>query len=536
MAGAIGDHVLVQLTIDSVGLARQGFGVPMILSHNASFIDRVRYYTSITAVGDDFATDSPEYLAARAMFAQRPKPRRIAIGRAVGTLTQRYDISLVTAAVGQEYAIGVVGEGVTTTTVSYTALADITFVDGDVNTTSDLVTKTGHGMTSGDGPYRLKNTGGALPTGLAADTNYLIYAPTANTFGFAISKANAIAGTPLVDITAAAGGGTHTRVRGQNDVIIAQLVQGLNAVTGANYSATQIAGAGETDTLRVTGSDPNNWFSLTINTPIALSIEQTHDAPSDVTLATDLANILLADQGWYCLITLYNSTAYTLAAAAWVESNDRIYVYDDVNTDAITTVLSGATDAIAQMSVLGRARTMGAYHPNPSQFLAAAWMGRWLPTDPGKATPKFKTLSGITPPTLTDTNKTNLRARRGNAYEQVTADRPFTWEGTVFSTVFKFLDITRNADWLTDGASKVLLGVLVGTDIVPHTIEGIALLEGALRGFIRGEAVTQGVLSGTPLPEVSAPAIEDITSADKEARNLSQLRFDGTFAGAIHQA
>lgn len=540
---AASDHVLVQLTIDSVGLARAGYGVPLILSHNATFVERVRYYASIGAVGDDWDDDSPEYLAANAAFAQSPRPRLIAIGRATGSVTQRYDIEIAAVAVGQEYAIDVVGEGVTATTVSYTPAADLTFVDADVNTTTDAIAETGHGMETGDGPYRLSNSGGALPgatPSLAVDTNYWIIAVDADNYKLATSKANALANTPI-DLTSAAGGGTHTLRRAQNDVICAQLVQGLNAVTGANYTATQVTGAGETDTVRVTASSAGDWFALAVNTPTALGIAQTHAAPSDVTLATDLAAILLADQGWYCLITLYNSTAYVLAAAAWVESNGRIYVYDVNETDSITTALSGGTDLGTQMVALGYARTMGCYHHLPAQFLAAAIMGRWLSTDPGKATPKFKTLAGITPTTLTDTHKINLRGipatssgRRMNAYEQVLADRPFFWEGTVYSSTYRYLDVTRNADWLTDGANTALLGVLVGTDIVPFTPEGRAVLEGALRGFIRGEAVAQGVLSGDPLPVVEAS--DDITDADKADRNYRGLAFNGTLAGAIHRA
>jgi hypothetical protein len=542
---AAADHVLVQLSIDSVGLARAGFGVPLILSHNADFVPRVQYYSSIAAVGDDFDTDSPEYLAANAMFAQTPKPRLIAIGRATGSVTQRYDIEIAAVAVGQEYAIEVVGEGVTDTTVSYTPAADLTFVDGDITTGTDTIAKTAHGMETGAGPFRLSNSGGALPAAtpsLAVDTNVWIIAPTADTFKLAASKADAIALT-AIDITAAAGGGTHTLRRAQNDVICAQLVQGLNAVAGKNYTAVQTTGAGETDTVRVTATAAGDWFSLEINTPSALGIVQSHAAPSDVTLAADLAAILLADQGWYCLIPLYPSTAYILDVAAWVESNGRICVYDVVETDSITTSVSGGTDLGAQMLALGYTRTMGCYHHIPAQFFAAAWMGRWLPTDPGKCITKYRTLVGVTPSTLTDTHKINLRGipavssgRRMNAYEQVLADRAFAWEGTVFSSVYRYIDVTRNADWLVDGANAVLLGVFVGTDIVPYTPEGIALMEGALRGFVRDEAVSQGVLSGTPLPTVTAPDIDDVSDADKAARNLGDLKFDGTLAGAIQTA
>ncbi len=52
-------------------------------------------------------------------------------------------------------------------------------------------------------------SGGTLPAGLALVTNYWVIAVDVDTIAFATSRANALADT-RVDITAAAGGGTHT--------------------------------------------------------------------------------------------------------------------------------------------------------------------------------------------------------------------------------------------------------------------------------------------------------------------------------------
>jgi autotransporter-associated beta strand protein len=81
------------------------------------------------------------------------------------------------------------------------------FVDGDVNTGTDRITATSHGLETGDRVYL--TTTGTLPTGLSTATEYFVLNVDANTFELATTLANAIAGTQ-VDITAAAGGGTHT--------------------------------------------------------------------------------------------------------------------------------------------------------------------------------------------------------------------------------------------------------------------------------------------------------------------------------------
>jgi hypothetical protein len=61
------------------------------------------------------------------------------------------------------------------------------------------------------------STSGTLPAGLSTGTDYWIIAYDANNIQFATSVANAIAGTE-VDITGAAGGGTHTiEVKGDEE-------------------------------------------------------------------------------------------------------------------------------------------------------------------------------------------------------------------------------------------------------------------------------------------------------------------------------
>ena len=83
-----------------------------------------------------------------------------------------------------------------------------TFVDGDVSVAGDTITETAHGLVTGNGPMFLSTTG-ALPGGLDSSTSYWSIRVDDNTIKLATSYANAIAGT-AVNITSAAGGGTHT--------------------------------------------------------------------------------------------------------------------------------------------------------------------------------------------------------------------------------------------------------------------------------------------------------------------------------------
>jgi hypothetical protein len=527
----LSEHVSLTITQDSVGIARAGFGVPLILSCNASFAERVRLYSDLTSLADDgFATDSPEYLAAAAAFAQSPHPEQVAIGRAVGAPTLAYQINVTTVTEGATYGIDVVGEGVTATTVEYTTLADITFVDGDVTVGTDLIAETGHGMATGDGPFRVSNSGGALPTGLSVDTNYWVIATSADTYKLATSKADALANTP-VDITAAAGGGTHTLRRNQNDVIVAQLVQGLNAVVGKNYTAAQVPGAGETDHLTVTGTAAGDWFSLEVSDVSLLKNQMTHAEPATA-LATDLNAIQLENSDWYVLVTLYNSDAYVKAAAAWVESADSPKLYAaDLCASETATLAAGGGDTADDIETLAYTRTFICYHPSPADMFGAAWCGRLLPLDPGSETWKFKSLSGVNPVTTTSTHRTNIKAKKANSIITV-AGRNITFEGTTADG--DFIDIQRGLDWLEDDMTKAVFGALAGADKIPYTDDGVALIQAEVWGSLK-RAVNMGILDTLEKDAVTVPRVASVSTANRALRLLPDVKFKCRTAGAIHK-
>jgi hypothetical protein len=114
----------------------------------------------------------------------------------------------------------------TITTTYYSEAIDITGVSvfsaeivADVNTptakvfTADNATETfttvAHGYTTGL-KGQTTNSGGGLPTGLSAGTDYFVIVVTADTFKLATSLANALAGTNLTISTDGTGTQTFT--------------------------------------------------------------------------------------------------------------------------------------------------------------------------------------------------------------------------------------------------------------------------------------------------------------------------------------
>jgi hypothetical protein len=437
----LSDHVDLTITQDTVGVARAGFGVPLILSHNASFSERLRFYTDLTGVaGDSFATSSPEYRAAQAMLSQKPRPKKIAIGRAPHKPTQVYQISVASVRNSHTYKLFVKGEGFADATVSITS--DSSATDGEIAT--------------------------------------------------AIKDA-------------------------------------LNLVTGKNFAAT-----GTTSPVSVTGSAAGNWFSIEVETVDDLLIAQTHAAPSGsgTSLADDLAAIQLENSGWYGLVTLYNSEGYIEAAAAWIETQKKIYAPDSNDSIIVTTAASGGTDVASDMKTSAYARSLQvSYHPSPAAMLGAAWLGRCLPLEPGSVNFKFKTLAGVPAVTLTSTQRTNLTDKNANSYETV-AGVNITFDGKTPDG--DFIDVTRDLDWLDDDMSKGVFGALARNDKVPYTDDGVSVIEGEVRGSLR-RAVGRGILASDPAPTVTVPLVADVDTNDKAARLLPDVKFSGTLAGSINK-
>lgn len=340
--------------------------------------------------------------------------------------------------------------------------------------------------------------------------------------------------TPYV-IDVAGEGVTDTEVsvtpEGGDDEgdIAGDLVTALNAVEGKNYTAA-VDGT-DPNMIIVTGSAPGEWFSLSVRNVALLSIRQTHTVAN---LEDDLDAIKDVNDDWYVVYPLYSSKDYVSDVAAWCAANDKLCVFDTVDSDTITAAhqVGVTTDVGSTLLALGYSGVSGMYHHNPAQFAAAAWMGRWLPTTPGQSNPAWRPLEGVSPTLLTATQRTNLLARRMNYY-RFAFGQSFTWQGTVFSTTYRFLDVRRNADWLENAMLTNIVAALAGAEIVGYDDAGIQVIAGAAESAL-AEGTDQGVLTSNPKYALEVPLAENISSGDKAARVLRKLKWNAALRGAIN--
>lgn len=533
-------HVQVNLTINNSGVALAGFGLIAALTYSTVFPERFRTYSKASdAVTDGFAADSPEVLFINKVMGQARHPQRVALIRGELPPTMRY--LLEAAAIrnsSDDYAIQVDGEGVTSTEIevesdasatkaevhsaTVTALnavtgknftasfAAATAAAGAFTAThgTETFTKAAHGFQTGDGPYQLTTTT-TLPAGLALATDYWIIRVDANDFQLATSLANALAGTaqPISDD----GTGVHT--------------------------ITPNTALSPTLPFTVTADAPGEWFSLEVLDTTAWNIEQNHVDPG---VATDLAAIRIANKTWYYLHTFYNSDDYVKAAAAWAEANGVMYYFDSQNTDAENTA-QGNGEALDDIWQLNYRRVVPSYYPSPKHMHSAGWMAILASYNPGKWSAAYKTVVGSVAKQFSDTQITNLDARKASYYKEE-AGRAITWEGRVGNTDYAFADITTGLDWFLDALKKRCFGVYIALPKVALTDEDVAKIKAAAEGVVDlGKSDAYDIIApGTPgstedpVPTVTFPKVADLSTEDRTARRITGALITFRMQGASH--
>lgn len=115
--------VNVDITLNTAGTTREGFGLPLFLASTDNFEERVRGYTSLTEVAEDFDESSAAYKAAKQLWSQTPKVTQLYIGRR----SMQYTVAVPDAvAENTEYSLTVAVGGGVSQPFQYTAKAEDT--------------------------------------------------------------------------------------------------------------------------------------------------------------------------------------------------------------------------------------------------------------------------------------------------------------------------------------------------------------------------------------------------------------------------
>ncbi len=245
-----------------------------------------------------------------------------------------------------------------------------------------------------------------------------------------------------------------------------------------------------------------------------------------------LNKVVLESDEWYGLVICERTQSDVEAVAAWVETHTKLFL--TASNDPVI-LGSGTTDVASTFKSNSYARSGVIYHNNADGSATdpwpdAAWFGKMLPMQPGSATWMFKTLSGVTVVTLTDTEANYALGKYCNIYEAIHGVN-MTREGRVGSG--EYLDVMRGIDWLEMRIAERVFALLETQPKVPYTDPGVQSVVGEVKAQLSA-AVSANVLAADPAPVVSAPLVADVSPVDRANRYLPDITFTGTLAGAVH--
>lgn len=249
----------------------------------------------------------------------------------------------------------------------------------------------------------------------------------------------------------------------------------------------------------------------------------------------DTLDVVLNERSdWYAVLCESHVEADVLDIAAWVSANARIFITSSSDTEIKDTTLSADTGSIAkQLKTAGYDRVCLFYSATAdTEFIEGAFAGVVLPKTPGSYTGKFKSLTGITADTLTDTEFANILEKCSNSYCEIGGVNMVA-NGTMSKNAGTFFDLIVFVDWMQARISERVFSVFVNADKIPYTDAGAATVEAEVKAVLK-EGVANGGLADDPAPTTSVPKVADISSVDKANRHLPDVKFEGTLAGAIH--
>jgi len=249
---------------------------------------------------------------------------------------------------------------------------------------------------------------------------------------------------------------------------------------------------------------------------------------ADLTASLNAIEEEAGSDGFYLLNCETRTDSEILLAAAWAETRMKVYIPQSSDADILT---DGAGNIAEDLEALEYNRTALIYHQYdgsgdgdvPSDgYLDGAWSSKGgglnLDAPNGVGVWAFHGLSGVTYDPLTSAQATKVYSNDANIYGR-SKGLSFTSKGTMASG--RFIDVTTTIDWLTARQEESILSLFVGVPTkVPFTSSGINQVQAAAQAVL-DQGVEFGHLSPDSAPVITTPKIQNVSSADKIARQLT---------------
>lgn len=311
----------------------------------------------------------------------------------------------------------------------------------------------------------------------------------------------------------------------------AEIASGLTSAINAGSLA--VTASVDTNNLLLTADvDGPDFYVDVDDVSLWSSIQDVSLVRSSI--STDLAAFLAADSEWYAVCLTRNNHLDAALAAAFVQSNKRVFVANAVNWGGIVSaqdcLANNTTNLLGVLEAAGYTRTLSVFSKHDADYAAAGLLGVVLPKVVGSWSAHAKTIVGAQAESLTPTEQGYVEANRGNHYQTV-AGVAVLQKGWMAAS--RFFDEIVISDWTEARIKEEIFAAFVFNDKIPFTEAGIGIIEACVLSVLQ-KGVDQGAfVAGTPY--CRSPRVSAISAIDKTARLLDGVEFGATLAGAIHK-
>jgi len=312
--------------------------------------------------------------------------------------------------------------------------------------------------------------------------------------------------------------------------------------------ATGLAGAINSTDAPVTATATSDAIAVendVAGDPMALEIAgnlSMQIVPSTESVTDALAAVNSEMNNWYGLVITSRDTTDVKAAAAWAESNEKIFGTASASANVID---SGSSSDIASTLMQNQYfRSFVMFNENAAtQYPEAALMSNRFTFYAGAESWANVQMSGITASNLTEGQYITAKGKNVTTFEMF-RNFAVTQGGRVAAG--EWIDVIRLRDQLVDQIKVAAVSAIVratnSNGKVPYTDEGIQLIGNAIRdpldlnvrrGGIAPEALDEND-NIIPSYTITLPRASQVVTNDKANRLLRDVKFTARLAGAIH--
>lgn len=488
----VADFVRVSVSLQPSAALYRGFGNGLVLGSTHGVIDvaeRIRLYTSLDGVTQDFGTSAPETKAAILHFSQDPQPAQLYIGRWAQTATRGNLHGAVLTPTQQLLS-------------NFTAITT-----GSLRISVDGVQRDLTGLNF-SGALNLNGVAQILQTALSA-----VAAGSLVTWDSVQKRFTVTSGT--TGPTSSVSYGSAVSPASGTDV------SGLFHFTSVDASAPVLGQAPESLVTAVAAlaDRSGDWYSIQVATA-------TPPADADHVAAASFVEGLSTTQSRIYGVTVQNTNALDSTTSADLGSQ-----LQTLNLARTYYQFSGNNPYAAQ-SLFGRAATVDFTGSNTTITLA------------------YKREPGVVAESITESQFATLQRKNYNVFTNVNNGTAIVFAGKMANG--DYFDERHGADWLQNRIQTDVYNLLyLSPNKIPQTDDGMNQIKAVItaacqvavgNGFVAGGRVWTGpnvgsLRKGDTLTSgfyIFAPPVSTQSDADRAARKSVPFQVCLTLAGAVH--